>query len=240
MSAPGRQARPGDDDERHEQSLKCQVDKSRLRSGGRHKTPMIETPRLILRPWRNSDRPLFAEQNADPVVMRFLAGVLTQDESDAYVGRAEKHLAETGFCKWAVEAPGVAPFIGAVGLTRVKFEASFTPAVEVAWRLHRRYWGRGYATEAAQATIEDGFTRVGLKEIVALTALGNTASIRVMERLGMTRTIEFDHPNLPEGSPLRRHILYRLSRVDCRRVPRSGHPCCLTEVLHSASSPPSM
>jgi ribosomal-protein-alanine N-acetyltransferase len=174
---------------------------------------MIETPRLILRPWRQSDLPLFAEQNADPVVMRFLAGVLTRAESDSYVQRAEHHLAETGYCKWAVEAPGVAPFIGAVGLTRLKFEAPFAPAVEVAWRLHRRYWGFGYATEAAAASIEDGFTRIGLTEIVALTALGNTASTRVMERLGMIRTIEFDHPNLPEDSPLRRHILYRLSRV---------------------------
>lgn len=173
---------------------------------------MIETSRLILRPWRQSDLPLFAEQNADPLVMRFLNGVLTREESDAYVARAEQHLAETGFGKWAVEAPCVAPFIGAVGLTWVKFTASFTPAVEVAWRLHRRYWGQGYATEAARAAIEDGFTRVGLQEIVALTALGNHASMRVMERLGMTRTIEFDHPLVPEGNPVRRHILYRLSR----------------------------
>ena len=175
---------------------------------------MIETARLILRPWRKSDLPLFAEQNADPVVMRFLGGVLTRAESDAYVRRAEEHLAETGFCTWAVEALGVAPFIGAVGLTRVRFEAFFTPAVEVAWRLHRRYWGRGYATEAARAAIEDGFKRIGLKEIVAMTALDNTASTRVMERLGMTRATDFDHPRLPEGSPLRRHVLYGLSRVE--------------------------
>ena len=172
---------------------------------------MIETPRLVLRPWRDSDRPLFAEQNADPIVMRFLLSVLTQEGSDAYVDRAEQHFAATGFGKWAVEAPGVAPFIGAVGLSRVGFEASFTPAVEVAWRLHRRYWGQGYATEAARAAIEDGFARVGLTEIVALTTLGNIPSMRVMERLGMTRTIEFDHPGVPEGNPLRRHILYRLS-----------------------------
>lgn len=171
---------------------------------------MIETARLVLRPWRRGDLPPFAEQNADPIVMRFLAGVLTRAESDAYVARAERHLAEAGYCKWAVEAPGVAPFIGAVGLTRVTFEAPFTPAVEVAWRLHRRYWGRGYATEAARAAIEDGFARVGLQEVVALTALCNTASMRVMERLGMARTTEFDHPGVPEGSPLRRHVLYRL------------------------------
>jgi RimJ/RimL family protein N-acetyltransferase len=182
-------------------------------------TTMIETPRLILRRWRKSDLHPFAEQNADPVVMRFLAGVLTRDESDAYVERAERHFADNGFCKWAVEAPGVSPFIGAVGLTRVRFEASFTPAVEVAWRLARRYWGRGYATEAAQAALDDGFRRVGLEEVVAMTALGNAASIRVMERLGMARSIEFDHPHHPEGSPLRRHVLYRLRRADARQEP---------------------
>lgn len=175
---------------------------------------MIETDRLILRPWRESDLPPFAAQNADPVVMRFLTGVLTRKESDAYVARAEKHLLEVGYCKWAVEAPGVSQFIGAVGLTRVRFEADFTPAVEVAWRLGRKHWGQGYAAEAARAAIEDGFSRVGLEEIVAMTALGNTASIRVMERIGMTRSNEFDYPNHPEGSLLRRHVLYRLSRQD--------------------------
>ncbi len=174
---------------------------------------MIETARLILRPWRKGDRALFAEQNADSSVMRFLNGVLTTAESDAYVERKEKHFAATGFCEWAVEVPGVAPFIGAVGLSHSTFQASFPPAVEVAWRLHRSYWGQGYATEAARAAIEDGFTRVGLTGIVALTALGNIASARVMERLGMTRTIEFDHPNLSETNLLRRHILYRLTRA---------------------------
>jgi RimJ/RimL family protein N-acetyltransferase len=173
---------------------------------------VIRTPRLILRPWRPSDLVSFAEQNADPDVMRFLPGTLARAESDAYVARAQLHLAENGFCKWAVEAPGIAPFIGAVGLTRVRFVAHFTPAVEVAWRLGRRYWACGYATEAARAAVEDGFDRVGLAEIVAMTALTNGASMRVMDRLGMARSIAFDHPNLPEDSPLRRHILYRLPR----------------------------
>lgn len=171
---------------------------------------MIVTPRLVLRPWRESDLPLFAEQNADPVVMQFITGVLTQEESDAYVFKAKQHYAQHGFCKFAVEAPDVARFIGAVGLTYVKFEASFTPAVEIAWRLNRRYWGRGYATEAARAALTDGFDRVGLKEIVSMTALPNLASMKVMERLGMTRAFEFDHPHHPEGDTLRRHVLYRL------------------------------
>ena len=171
---------------------------------------MIETPRLILRPWRESDFAPFAELNAGPFVMRYMRGVLTREESDAYIQRIQQHLADHGFCKWAVEAPGVAPFIGAVGLSHVRFEASFTPAIEVAWRLNRPFWGQGYATEAAGAAIKDGFTRIGLQEIVALTRPANIPSQRVMERLGMQRSIEFDHPLLPKDSPLSRHILYRL------------------------------
>jgi len=172
----------------------------------------IVTPRLLLRPWQESDLAPFAEQNADPEVMRYLNGTLTRAQSDGYVARARRDLAAFGFTKWAVEAPGVAPFIGAVGLNHVRFEASFTPAVEVAWRLHRHFWGRGYATEAARAAIGDGFTRVGLDEIVAFTTLGNTPSARVMQRLGMARALEFDHPGLPESNPLRRHVLYRITR----------------------------
>jgi ribosomal-protein-alanine N-acetyltransferase len=183
---------------------------------------LIETPRLILRPWRHADRVPFADQNADPLVMRLLGGVLNREQSDAYVDRIEAHLAEHGFCKWAVEAPGVSPFVGAVGLSHVRFRASFTPAVEVAWRLTRRYWGRGYATEAAQAAIEDGFRRVGLTFIVAMTTLGNGASMRVMERLGMARTIEFDHPNYDADHPLCRHVLYRLQAAGPRLADHSA------------------
>lgn len=176
---------------------------------------MIETSRLILRPWRESDLAPFAEQNADPEVMRFLGGLLTREESDAYVRRAEAHHAAHGFCKWAVEAPGVAPLIGGVGMSYVSFDASFTPAVEVAWRLHKRFWGEGYATEAARAAIDDGFTRVGLRDIVALTTLANLPSQRVMQRLGMRRDIEFDHPRYAADHPLRRHVLYRMAAQVC-------------------------
>jgi RimJ/RimL family protein N-acetyltransferase len=133
---------------------------------------MIETARLILRPWRDSDLPLFAEQNADPVVMRFLAGPLTRTQSDDYVAQAVRHMAETGYGKWAVEARGVSPFIGAVGLTRVKFEASFTPAVEAAWRLHRKYWGFGYATEAARGRPRTASTASGCRKLLPLPRWG--------------------------------------------------------------------
>ena len=173
---------------------------------------MIRTPRLILRPWRADDLPVFAALNADAETMRFLLQQRTRAESDAYAERLEAHRVAHGFGVWAVEAPGVAPFIGAVGLMHVGFEAAFTPAVEAAWRLHRSYWGHGYATEAARAAIADGFERCGLQQVVAFTAVQNVASQRVMQRVGMTLAGEFDHPRVPEGHALRRHKLYRIGR----------------------------
>jgi RimJ/RimL family protein N-acetyltransferase len=129
-----------------------------------------------------------------------------------YLGGSERpHWEEHGFGQWVVELPGEASFIGVVGLETVSYDAHFTPAVEVAWRLVRAYWGRGYATEAAKAALDYGFGEVGLGEIVALTVPANQRSRRVMKRLGMTQSPQddFDHPRLPEG-PLRRHVLYRL------------------------------
>ena len=170
---------------------------------------VIATARLILRPWRDDDLAPFAEQNADPVTMRFLGGPMSRADSDAYAERARMHWRDHGFGKFAVEAPGIAPFIGAVGLSHVRIEAPFTPAVEIAWRLHKSWWGQGFATEAARAALRDGFDRAGLTEIVAMTALLNLPSQRVMRRLGMTRSIAFGYPRYPESYPLRNHILYR-------------------------------
>ncbi len=170
---------------------------------------MIPTQRLLLRPWRDPDRAPFAALNADPVVTRYLAGPLDRAGSDAWIDRAEQRRAEDGFGIWAVEAPGIAPFIGAVGLTRVRFAAPFTPAVEVLWRLAQPFWRQGYATEAARAAIQDGFDR-GLDEVVAFAIAGNAASIQVMHRLGMRRGEDFDHPGTPPGQPNRACVLYRL------------------------------
>lgn len=172
----------------------------------------LRTDRLILRTWRESDLEPFAALNADPAVMEHFARPLDRAESDAFVARIRAHFDREGFGFWAVEAPGVAPLVGLVGLARPSFQAPFTPCVEVGWRLARAHWGQGYATEAARAAIRDGFDRLGLDEIVAFTVPGNTRSRAVMERLGMTRSAadDFDHPMLPEGHPLRRHVLYRI------------------------------
>ena len=177
----------------------------------------IRTLRLILRPWRPSDLPPYAALNADPDVLRWYPSTMTREQSDAQAAFLQLHIERHGFGFWAVEAPGVAPFIGFVGLEHLDFPAPFAPAVEIGWRLAREHWGRGYATEAAKAALRDGFGRLGLSEIVSYAVLGNAASFRVMKRIGMTRDRDgdFDLP-LPEGSPLRRAALYRI-RSDAAR-----------------------
>ena len=174
----------------------------------------LRTPRLLLRPWRDTDLAPFAALNADPAVRRWFAGTLTRGESDASAARLQNHITAHGFGFWAVEAPGTAPFIGFVGLQHVVFAAPFAPAVEIGWRLARVQWGQGYATEAARAALAHAFGPLGLPEVVSFAVPGNWASRRVMERIGMTHdpAHDFEHPLLPDGHPFRRHVLYRVQR----------------------------
>jgi RimJ/RimL family protein N-acetyltransferase len=174
--------------------------------------PEIRTARLLLRGWRAEDRAPFAAMNADPVVRQYLRSVLSRSESDGFADGIEAEFAERRFGLWAVEIPGVTPFAGFTGLSVPSFETSFTPCVEIGWRLAHEHWGRGYATEAARAAIEFGFTQASLDEIVSFTVPANIRSIRVMQKLGMEIAGEFDHPLIAEGHPLRRHVLYRLRR----------------------------
>jgi ribosomal-protein-alanine N-acetyltransferase len=177
---------------------------------------MLQTARLSLREWRAEDMAPFTAMNADPAVMEHFPILLSAAESAASMERAQAHIIRHGFGFWAVEAPGVASFIGFVGIAHVAFDAPFTPAVEIGWRLARAYWGQGYAAEAARAAVADGFGRLGLREIVSFTVPGNWRSRRVMAQLGMTHDAadDFDRPRLPATSPLRRHVLYRLRRGD--------------------------
>ena len=179
----------------------------------------IRTERLLLRRFRDADREPFAELNADPRVMEHFVRPLTRAESDDFVDRIEERFRRQGYSLWAVEVRGGAPFIGYVGLWDATFEAPFTPAVEVGWRLAAPAWGHGYATEAAEAALDDGFVRVGLPEILSFTAAANRRSRAVMERLGMGRDPagDFAHPAVPEGHPVRPHVLYRFPDLDARR-----------------------
>jgi RimJ/RimL family protein N-acetyltransferase len=176
--------------------------------------PAATTARLILRRWRQEDLAPFEQMNADPLTMRFMPGVLNGTETRLLVDRFEAHHLNHGFGVWALEAPGVAPLIGYTGLQRVAFNAPFVPAVEIGWRLAPQFWGKGYATEAAEAALRIGFEDLNLDQIVSFTVLANKPSWSVMERLGMTRDSaeDFDHPRLPVGNALRRHILYRKKR----------------------------
>lgn len=177
-------------------------------------TPELRTERLVLREWRDSDLDPFAALNADPEVMRFMPKLLSRDECAARIQSIRDHFREHGFGLWAVEVRDAIPFIGFVGLSIPRFEAPFTPCVEIGWRLAREAWGQGFAIEAARASVAFGFDQLGLKEIVSFTVPDNVRSRRVMERLGMTcdPAEDFDHPMLAEGHPLRKHVLYRLPR----------------------------
>ena len=183
--------------------------------------PVITTPRLLLRPWSDEDSSPFAALNADPRVMEYFPSVLDRSQSDAQVARIRAHFDRHGYGAWAVEVPGVSKFVGYVGLGMPRFNAAFTPCVEIGWRLAYEHWGHGYATEAAQAAVQFGFENLQLDEIVSFTVPANSRSWRVMERLGMIHSPaeDFDHPLVPEGHPLRRHVLYRLSRDCWRTVP---------------------
>lgn len=171
----------------------------------------LETERLILRRWRAEDREPFARMNADPAVMEYFPALLTRDESDAAVDRIVAGFAANGFGLWAAELKATGEFIGFIGLSIPRFRAHFTPCVEIGWRLAAAYWGRGFATEGARAAADYGFGALGLKELVSFTAAQNMRSRRVMEKIGMTHdeSDDFDHPALPEGHWLGRHVLYR-------------------------------
>ena len=175
---------------------------------------MIESERLQLREWRDDDRAPFAALNADPEVMEHLPSVLTRAMSDAFVDRIRSHFDEHGYGLWALEVRATGEFIGYTGLVLQTFPAHFTPAVEVGWRLRRTAWGNGYASEAARASTDYGLAHLGLSEIVSMTTPDNIRSRRVMERIGMTRNPEddFEHPNVAEGSRVRLHVLYRITR----------------------------
>ncbi|WP_424812668.1 GNAT family N-acetyltransferase [Roseococcus sp. YIM B11640] len=167
--------------------------------------------RLFLRPPVAEDAAALAAINGDAEVMRHFVTPQTREESDAMLARIMAHHAEHGFGFWTVERKGQPGLIGLVGLSHVGFEAGFTPAVEIGWRIAPAHQRQGYAEEAARMALAAGFGPLGLREIVAWTIPANETSWRLMERLGMAQDGEFEHPKVPEGHPKRRHVLYRIS-----------------------------
>ncbi|MBE9041087.1 GNAT family N-acetyltransferase [Oscillatoriales cyanobacterium LEGE 11467] len=168
----------------------------------------IQTSRLILRRWQESDRAPFAQLNADPRVMEYMPGLLSADENNDLVDRIENDFRDRGFGWFAVELASTQTFIGFIGLSVPRFEASFTPCVEIGWRLAFDYWGNGYATEGAASVLNYGFTQLQLPQVVSFTVPANRRSRRVMERIGLEFVGTFNHPVLPPGHPLEQHFLY--------------------------------
>lgn len=174
----------------------------------------IKTQRLLLRHWREEDLEPFAELNQDPRVMEYFPAPLTREESDDFARKIMAEWEKRGWGLWAVSVPDLAEFIGFIGLSVPNFEAAFMPTVEIGWRLSSLFWNQGYATEGALAVLEYGFNKIGLDEVVSFTAMTNMRSRKVMEKIGLHRAIgeDFEHPKLPIGHPLRRHVLYRLKK----------------------------
>ena len=180
----------------------------------------IETDRLILRDWKNEDIPAFARMNADPMVMEYFPRRLDEKASAHLVEHFREHFKKYGYGPYAVELKATGEFMGFVGLDKVKFDAPFTPATEIAWRLDYGYWGKGYATEAAKAVLEYAFNKLGLKEVVAFAVSDNDRAIKIMEKIGMQRDPkgDFHYPNLRKDHPLGEFVLYRAAGKKAKKA----------------------
>jgi len=184
----------------------------------------IVTQRLVLRRWRDNDVEAMVRLNGDPQVMRFFAHTVSPRETRARIAAASEAFETRGYAPWAVEAPGIASCIGVVGPARVSEDVPCAGAIELAWRLARPFWGKGYAPEAARAALRDLFERLAPEEVIAYTAALNAPSRRVMEKLGMSEDSKaaFDHAAFAPGDPLRPHLVYRIARVDFLHDPPGG------------------
>lgn len=172
----------------------------------------LESERLILRRWKKSDIKPFAILNSDPKVMEFFPRILSEPETGNLVVFIEECFEKHDLGLWAVDRKDTKEFIGFVGLWIPTFKADFTPCVEIGWRLLYEHWGKGFAPEAAMVSLEDGFSRLNLDEIVSFTTKANKKSIRVMEKIGLSFKDEFEHPSLPEDHVLRPHVIYSITR----------------------------
>lgn len=178
----------------------------------------LETPRLLLRQWREADKQPFAAMSANPQVMEFFPALLSPEQSSAMVDHMQGLIQKRGWGFWALELKQTQQFIGFTGLHVPADELPCSPCVEIGWRLSPEYWGLGLVTEAANAALNYAFSQLKLEEVVSFTVCANQRSRSVMERLGMRQGAEnFEHPALPEGHPLREHVLYKISAERFRR-----------------------
>lgn len=181
----------------------------------------LQTKRLTLRSWKKTDYGEFAKLNSDPEVMKYFPATLSREESDSLADRISTLIDKNGYGFWAVEEHNASQFIGFVGLNIPAYELPVKPCMEVGWRLARPYWGQGYATEAANASLDFAFTELEQKNVYSFTAVPNIKSRAVMQRIGMQNTNRyFEHPEVPENHPLREHVLYK---IDCEQWKQKSH-----------------
>ena len=178
----------------------------------------LETSRLILRPWKESDLKPFYALNSNTEVMRYFPRCLTPEQSDALAHKFQRIIETQGWGFWAVELKQSGDFIGFTGLNAQPSQFTFSPCTEIAWRLEQKYWGNGFATEAATACLHFAFDSLKLDQVVAFTAVQNTKSQAVMQRLGMQFKDYFNHPALDNRSPLQRHVLYQINTAQFRQT----------------------
>ncbi|AYV57560.1 GNAT family N-acetyltransferase [Leptospira kmetyi] len=175
---------------------------------------ILETERLILREWRNEDLEPFYRMSSDPIVMEYFPSLLTKDDSEKFIEKVRSHFENFGYGLWVLESKSGGEWIGFTGFMNVSFQAAFTPAVEIGWRLASPFWDRGYASEAASVCLCYGFEELGFSKIVSFTSVLNTRSQSVMKRIGLKEAGSFSHPNLPSGHILSKHVLYRISEPE--------------------------
>jgi len=197
------------------QNETSELESKHMRKSSPMEVSELETSRLYLRQWREVDLPVFAELNSDPIVMEYFPTLLQREESDAMAEKCRQLIAERGWGFWATCLKHTENFIGFVGLHRPKPNLPFSPCVEIGWRLHKQFWGKGYATEAATQALSFAFEVLSLDDVVSFTAVPNHRSRSVMERLGMTDTHNnFAHPDIAANHPLSEHVLYKITRLE--------------------------
>ncbi|XDD49765.1 GNAT family N-acetyltransferase [Leptospira sp. WS92.C1] len=175
---------------------------------------VLETERLILRKWQESDWEPFFRMNSDPRVMEFFPSILSKEESDRLIERIQIHFDQNGYGRWVLESKESADFVGFTGFMNVGFASHFTPAVEIGWRIPFSFWGQGYATEAASACLQYGFSTLKFPEVVSFTSILNLRSESVMKRIGFKEAGFFAHPSLPVDHILSDHVLYKISNLE--------------------------
>ena len=178
-------------------------------------TRELETERLLLRQWKEGDLVAFRELNSDLLVMAYFPSVLNQQQSDAVADQCKGFISSRGWSFWAVELKDVREFIGFVGLHEPDSVFPFSPCVEIGWRLHKKFWGKGYATEAAKESLAYAFNELDLSEVVSFTTVSNFRSRAVMQKLGLKNSRQnFEHPDLPKDHPLSEHVLYKITKAE--------------------------